>query len=266
MSLSRIFLGLLACTSAFAGTSQAAPAPPSSSPKPSAYEVVSIKPSKPGTQESSEILPDGFRRTDTTLDALVRDAFHIVYDKLVVGLPSWTESEPYDIEAKVDADTADRWRKLTAAERRKDEQPMLQAFLIDRCRLKFHFEKKEMAVYDLVIAKSGSKLKEAPQDEVETAGMAGGNGVTLTAHALSIENFIPTLSGTDGRLVVDKTGLGDKRFDFTLHWSPNQRAVNADSGPSLFTALEEQLGLKLVPSKEDVNVLVIDQMERPSPN
>lgn len=107
-------------------------------------------------------------------------------------------------------------------------------------------------------------MREAPEDEVETEQMAA--GVTLTAHAISTGSLIYTLSGTDGHLVVDKTGLGDRRFDFTLHWSPNQRAVNTDSGPSLFTALEEQLGLKLVPSKETVNVLVIDQMERPSPN
>jgi uncharacterized protein (TIGR03435 family) len=138
---------------------------------------------------------------------------------------------------------------------------MMQALLIDRCRLKFHFEKKELPVYDLVISNSGAKMKEAPQDEVETAEMTGGDGVTLNAHALSTESFIPTLSGTDGRLVVDKTGLGDKRFDFTLHWSPG-----AGSGPSLFTALEEQLGLKLVPSREAINVLMIDQMERPSAN
>jgi uncharacterized protein (TIGR03435 family) len=118
-----------------------------------------------------------------------------------------------------------------------------------------------MQVYDLMIANSRSKMKEAPQDEVETGGMAGGDGVTFTAHALSIENLIPTLSGTDGRLVVDKTGLGNKRFDFTLHWSPG-----AGSGPSLFTALEEQLGLKMVPAKDTVSVLMIDQMERPSPN
>lgn len=138
---------------------------------------------------------------------------------------------------------------------------MMQALLIDRCKLKFHFEKKELPVYDLVIARNGTKMKEAPQDEVETAGMEGGEVIKLIAHALSMESFMPTLSGMDGRLVVDKTGLGDKRFDFTLHWSPD-----AGSGPTLFTALEEQLGLKLVPSKESVNVLMIDQMERPSAN
>lgn len=209
-----------------------------------------------------ETLPNGFRDTDTTVGDVVRNAFGIFYGKQIVGMPPWAETELYDIEAKADADAANRWQRLTSKERQKEEQPMMQALLVDRCKFKFHFEKKELPVYDLVIAKSGSKMKEAPQDEVETAGMAAGDGVTLSGHALSMENLTPTLSGTDGRLVVDKTGLGDKRFDFTLHWSP----YAGGSGPSLFTALEEQLGLKLVPSKGMVNVLVIDQMERPSPN
>jgi uncharacterized protein (TIGR03435 family) len=263
MRLSWIIVGLLAIGFALHSASQDRGAG-SSGATPNIYEVVSIKPSKPGTPGSSEIMPNGFRETDATLDSLVRDAFHIVYDKLVVGLPSWTESEPYDIEAKVDADTADRWRKLTSTERRKEEQPMLQALLIDRCKLKFHFEKKELPVYDLVIDKDGLKMKEAPQGEVETEELAA--GVTLTAHAIAMEGLIYTLSGTDGRLVVDKTGLGGKRFDFRLHWTPSHGPALGDSGPSLFTALEEQLGLKLVPSKDAVNVLVIDQMERPSAN
>ena len=260
MRLSRRVVCLLASSFTLASASQAQ-IPASSSVKPSAYEVVSIKSSKPGTPGSIATLPNGFRETDTTLDNVVRNAFGIFYDKQIIGMPSWTESESYDIEAKVDADTAARWKKLTSAERRKEEQPMMQALLIDRCKLKFHYEKKELAVYDLVIAKSGSKMKEAPQDEIEMAGMSGGDGVTLTAHALSMESLIPTLSGTDGRFVVDKTGLGAKRFDFTLHWSPY-----AGAGPTLFTALDEQLGLKLVPSRDTVDVLVIDQMERPSPN
>ena len=226
-----------------------------------AYEVVSIKPSKPGTPGTIDTLPNGFRETDTTIGDLLRNAFGIFYDKQIIGMPPWTESELYDIEAKVDPDTANRWQRLTSTERRKEERPMMQALLVDRCKLKFHFVTRELPVYDLVIANSGSKMKEAPRDEVETGEMSGGDGITFTAHALSVESFIPTLSGTDGRLVVNKTGLGDKRFDFTLHWSPG-----AGSGPSLFTALEEQLGLKLVPSKGAVNVLLIDQMERPSPN
>lgn len=264
MRVARIVFALFAIGSTLGSAAQDR-IPASSSAKPAVYDVVSIKPSKPGTPDSSDILPNGFRKTDTTLDALVRDAFHIVYDKLVVGLPSWTKSDPYDIEAKVDADTAARWRNLTSTERRNEEQQMLQALLIDRCKLKFHYEKKEMPVFDLVIARSGLKMKEAPRDEIETEEMAGGPGVTLTAHAISIESLLQTLSGTDDRLLVDKTGLEGKRFDFALHWSPVW-AINTDSGPSLFTALEEQLGLKLVPSKDTVDVLVIDQMEKPSPN
>ena len=261
MRITRIVVGMIAVGFALSSVPQEQTPENPSAKVNAAYEVVSIKPSKPGTPGTLETLPNGFRDTDRTIGNLVRNAFGIFYDKQVIGMPPWTESESYDIEAKVDADTANRWQRLTSRERRKEEQPMMQALLIDRCKLKFHFERKELPVYDLVIANSGSKMKEAPQDEVETAGMAGGDGVTLTGHALSIENLIPTLSGTDGRLVMDKTGLGNKRFDFTLHWSPG-----AGSGPSLFTALEEQLGLKLVPSKETVNVLVIDQMERPSPN
>lgn len=261
MRITRIVVGMFVVGFALSSAPQEQTPENPSAKANAAYEVVSIKPSKPGTPGTSEILPNGFRDTDTTVDTVVRSAFGIFYDKQIIGIPVWTESESYDIEAKVDADTANRWQRLTSRERRKEEQPMMQALLIDRCKLKFHFVRKELPVYDLMIANGGSKMKEAPQHEVETAGMAGGDGVTLTAHALSIENLIPTLSGTDGRLVEDKTGLDGKRFDFTLHWSPG-----AGSGPSLFTALEEQLGLKLVPSKETVNVLEIDQMERPSPN
>ncbi|HEY1576931.1 MAG TPA: TIGR03435 family protein [Terracidiphilus sp.] len=261
MTASRIVVGILALGFALSSASQERTPQNPSAKANAAYEVVSIKPSKPDAPGASEILPNGFRDAGTTIGNLVQNAFGITYEKQLVGLPPWTESEPYDIEAKVDADTASRWQKLTFRDRRKEEQPMMQALLTDRCKLKYHFERKELPVYDLVIASSGSKMKEASQDEVETAGIAGGDGGTLTGHALSMEGFIPTLSGTDGRVVVDKTGLGNKKFDFTLHWSPD-----AGSGPSLFTALEEQLGLKLVPSKGTVNVLVVDQMERPSAN
>lgn len=179
-------------------------------------------------------------------------------------MPSWAESEQYDIEAKVDADTADRWKGLTNKQRHKEEEPMLQAALIDRCKLKVHFEKKEMSVYELVIAKSGLKMKKAPKDEVENEELS--MGITLTAHAISVEDLTVTLSGMDGRPVLDKTDLGEKRFDFKLHWTPDNLPGSQDSGPSLFTAVEEQLGLRLIPSKAQMTVLVIDQMERPTPN
>jgi hypothetical protein len=89
----------------------------------------------------------------------------IVQINQIVGVPSWAKSEPYDVEAKVDADTAEAWKNLTNVERWKQEQPMLQSLLADRCKLKVHFETKELPVYDLVIARGGLKMNEATPDE-----------------------------------------------------------------------------------------------------
>lgn len=120
-----------------------------------------------------------------------------------------------------------------------------------------------MPVYDLVIAKGGLKMKEAASGEERSVLMGDG---TLVAHAMGTDDLAITFSGTDGRLIVDKTGLSGKKFDFNLTWVPDYRRPIDDNGPSLFTTLQEQLGLKLVPSRGPVNMLVIDHMEKPSPN
>ena len=243
-------------------------APAGSSATPHAYEVVSIKPHNSGSRGGSmQSLPDGFRWTNLPISSLIRGAYEVYMESQIVGLPGWADSEPYDIEARVDADTAEAWRKLTYKERWKQEQPMMQAVLADHCKLKAHLETRELPVYDLVIAKGGLKMKDAPAGEktLETMMSAG----TMSAHALSVNAIVGGFSGTDGRMIVDKTGLGDKKFDFELKWMPdNQRAADAsaDAGPDLFTAVEEQLGLKLVPDKAPVDVLVIDHIERPSAN
>jgi uncharacterized protein (TIGR03435 family) len=139
---------------------------------------------------------------------------------------------------------------------------MLQAMLADRCKLKVHLETKELPVYDLVIARGGLKMKEAAPGEEHTGRFSVGE---LIGHDMPIENLVFALP-SDGRSVVDKTGLGDKKFDFDLKWTPDNRIEAGDSGPSLFTALEVQLGLKLVSSKAFGKVLVIDHIERPTPN
>lgn len=243
--------------------------PASSSTNQKVFEVVSIKPSKPGTLNSStENLPDGFRDQNITLDTLVEDAYdtisgaQIIRIRQMVGMPSWAKSELYDVEAKIDPDTAETWKSLTMLERWKREQPMVQAMLADRCKLKVHFETKELPAYELVIAKGGLKMKEAASDEKTMEHAIEGR---LTGRAVSIASILAVLP-SDGRQMVDNTGLGDKRFDIDLQWTPDDRRIDADSGPSLFTALEEQLGLKLVSSKAPGKVLVVDHMERPSPN
>lgn len=211
-------------------------------------------------------LPDGFLWTNFPVSAWVRNAYGVSMDSQMVGLPGWADSELYDIEAKVDADTAEAWKKLTYKERWKQEQPMMQSLLADRCQLKAHRETRNLPVYDLVIAKGGLKMKEAPADEAEAETMGGGK---MIARAVSTDSLVIAFAGTSGRLIVDKTGLAGKKFDFELTWTPDdERAANdaADAGPSIFTALEEQLGLKLVPSKGPVEAIVIDRIERPSKN
>jgi uncharacterized protein (TIGR03435 family) len=231
--------------------------------KPHVYETVSIKPERPGaTGGSVRILPDGFGDTGVVFATLVRGAYHLMENQ-VLGMPTWAKSEPYDVEARVDSDTAEQWKKLTPKERWNQERPMLQALLAERCQLKVHRETKEMPVYDLVIAKQGLKMKEAAPDEQPSEQAGGG---TIIVRAMAIDSLVAMITGTDGRLTVDRTGLGEKKFDFDLTWKADDQGTAMDSSPSLFTALEEQLGLKLVPSKGLVSVLVIDHMEKPSPN
>jgi uncharacterized protein (TIGR03435 family) len=229
---------------------------------PKDYEIVSIKPDK-GTQGGSmEGLPNGFRDTGIDLATIVREAYGIVGENQIVGMPTWAESDAYDVEARVDSETSEAWKKLTAKERRRQEQPLLQALLADRCQLKVHRDTKELPVYDMVIAKGGLKMKGAAPEEHISEQLSGGR---LTANAMGTDDLADIFSGTDGRLIVDKTGLGERKFDFELTWAPDFRRA-LDDGPSLFTALEEQLGLKLVRSRGPVNILVIDHMEKPSPN
>lgn len=131
-----------------------------------AYEVASIKPDKSGSGGNSwQLLPDGLRFTNLPLSYLVYSAYDIITDGQVRGLPEWAKSSPYDIEAKVDADTAKALENLPWKEQLKQEQPMMQSLLADRCELKVHRETRDLPVYDLVTVKGGLKMKEAPAKE-----------------------------------------------------------------------------------------------------
>jgi uncharacterized protein (TIGR03435 family) len=115
---------------------------------------------------------------------------------------------------------------LTNVERWKQEQPMLQSLLADRCKLKVHFETKELPVYDLVIARGGLKMNEATPDEKFMERATEGK---LTGRAMPIDSLVVVLPA-DGRLIVDKTGLGEKRFDFDL--VSDRYRITADSSPT----------------------------------
>jgi uncharacterized protein (TIGR03435 family) len=247
--------------------SQAAAQPEVAAGPAMAFEVVSIKPDKSGSPaETMHRLPDGFRWTNFPVSMWVRGAYGVMMDSQIVGLPGWADSEPYDIEARAGAETAEAWKKLSDKERWKVEQPMMQSLLADRCQLKVHRETRDLPIYDLVIAKGGLKMKEATADKVGGETMGPGK---MTAQGLSTDSLVSAFSGMVGRMIVDRTGLGDKKFDFELKWTPDDRRAAdnaADAGPSIFTALEEQLGLKLVSARGPVEVIVIDHIERPSVN
>jgi bla regulator protein blaR1 len=149
---------------------------------------------------------------------------------------------------------------------------MEQSLLADRFKLKVHFETREMPVFALMVAKGGAKLNPAKSEASSRISTLGNEqGREMTAIGVTLEQFVhsPLLTGqAGGRPVVDQSGLKGA-FDFTLKWTPDQSAAATDVGsdaPSFFTAIREQLGLQMVPSKAPVEVIIIDHIEQPSAN
>lgn len=257
-----------------------AAAAPDASAKAPAYEVVSIKPASPGERDIGfKDLPNGFDFKNMALVWLIHQAYGIRMDGQISGLPEWVKTDRYDVSARVDEDTIEAWKTLSPEEIWKQQQILLQAMLADRCQLKMRHEVKVLPVYDLVIARGGLKMKEAAPDEkaltyfksyamYNDAGQSGGSTMTMTTHAGTALELAQSLPDYAGRIVVDKTGLGEKRFDYELKWSSDQDAPadKGGTGPAIFKALEEQLGLRLEPAKGPVDTFVVEHMERPSAN
>ncbi|HVY94138.1 MAG TPA: TIGR03435 family protein [Bryobacteraceae bacterium] len=165
--------------------------------------------------------------------------------------PSWLSTERYDIEAKT-SPTA------TAA----DVRQMLQTLLAERFHLATHHETKETPAYALVVAKGGPKLQASKADQQLPVIFAP--PARLIGQGSSMASLAMTLRRPAGRPVIDKTGLSGF-WDFTLTYSPEENVT--DQGPSIFTALQEQLGLRLAPDRSSADYLVVDHAERiPVPN
>jgi uncharacterized protein (TIGR03435 family) len=251
------------------------------------YEVASIKPNKTVNGDvSTRTPPDGFTATNIALKDLIESAFG-VQNYQIIEAPEWLASEKFDIAAKMDPAVAEAFHKLNIEDRRLARQHMLQVLLADRIALKLHRETKELPIYSLVIGKTGPKLQETkPADPGPNAApptaAAGGPSVrnsrtssgpaTLTFLHTSSADLAATLAIELGRTVVDKTGLSS-RYDFTLKFMPDTAQPQSSSAsapgdlpPSIFTAIQEQLGLKLESGKGPVEILVIDHVERPSGN
>jgi len=190
-------------------------------------------------------------------------------------------SEMYDIAAK-SADRADvDIRRMSEAQREEYEkriQLKVQNLLADRFNLTIHREAKEMPVYELVIAKGGPKLATAPEDSGKGRRGMGMRPGHFEGIGATLPMLAQALSDATGRKVIDKTNITGE-YNFKLEWTPepgqmapppgagNEPPPQPDpSGPSIFTAIEEQLGLKLQATKGPVEVLVIDRVEKPSAN
>jgi uncharacterized protein (TIGR03435 family) len=144
----------------------------------------------------------------------------------------------------------------------------MQDLLADRFQLKFHKVTRELPVYNLVIAKGGLKIETTP--EAKSNGYSMGSG-KLSGNGIELDNLAFSLSGEVGRMIVNQTGLSG-RYNIDLKWQPDSMATGSNSSgadpplPDLFTALQEQAGLKLEPAKGPVDVYVIDHIEKPSEN
>ncbi|MGA8742193.1 MAG: TIGR03435 family protein [Terracidiphilus sp.] len=232
------------------------------SPLPASYDVVSVKPHKtddPGVVSWMRTTPTGFS-ANVSACSLIMSAYNLIMLDQISGLPGWAENENFDVEGKLDAEAAEAFEKLSRNDEASQRRLMMQAILADRFGLRIRRELRGLPVYNLVIAKSGLKMKEASplQDYPWSMGLG-----SITSKGMPIASLAASLSNPAGRMVIDKTGLTG-RYEINLAWSWNDEPGN--SGPSLFTALQEQLGLKLEPAKAPIDVVVIDHIERPSEN
>ena len=256
------------------------------------FDVISIKPTAPGDDKTLfQYFPDATSFTGAPMATVLQTVFG-VDDSRIIGAPSWVSTNRYDIEAKVAPEDAPRLDKLNGDDRRA----MLIPMLVDRFHLKYHHQTREQSTYVLMVAKGGPRLsrgeadpppgwkpaKDLPMEKEHYWVMAGPGHIEADSIPMHVLAEQLTRMNMLGRMVVDKTGLTGN-YNFTLRWTPDNdpfpalkqmlreadglgaQAADAPVSP-LFSALREQLGLKLEPGKDSVDVIVIDHIDPPSPN
>jgi uncharacterized protein (TIGR03435 family) len=236
-----------------------------------AFEVVTIKPQDPAHPKGQSFLVRGdqISLTGVTLHDLLTFGYG-VHPRQISGGPSWLDTDKFEILGKPDTEGQPNTKQLGI---------MLQKLLADRFELAIHHDKKELTVYAITVGKTGPKLTPAVSNGngLPGLGMRGfGRAVIRNATIGDFAGFMQSI--VLDRPVVDQTKL-DARYDFTLDWTPDETqfpnrtgpappppAADADSFPDLFTAMQQQLGLKMESTKAPVDVIVIDKVEKPSDN
>ena len=254
------------------------PPPPPKMMDPNAkpeFEVATVKPSDPNrpgwgiTVNRSGIL----HTLNTTLNDLIKFAYDM-HPKQVAGAPGWADSEKFDIEAKPDKPGMPSVNQMKL---------MLQKLLADRFALAYHKEKREMSAYAITVAKGGAKIKKEENATVPVPGFGGQAQRGFNARNATLAEFASVMQAQFMDLpVIDQTGLGDTRYTFVVKFTPDPgmrpfggavpppgaqpAKPDPDAPPDLFSAMEQQLGLRMQKTKAPVEVMIIDKIEKPSAN
>ena len=243
------------------------------------FEVATIRPSKSGVREARmRFTDDGFIATNMPLQYVLVLAFELKTPTLmgrampgaresqIPGSPGWVNSDPYDIQAKVSMEEADQLRRMTDANRLLAERKMLQTLIAQRFEMKFHFERKEVPAYNLVVSSRGIKNLKRQPESANAAAVFEPTMRSFTAETMA--DLASHLSDWMECPVADKTSLAGK-YDFTLQWTPDPVPADGaaaplyEPAPYLRKAVEEY-GLRLEPTKAYVSTLVIDHIARPA--
>jgi uncharacterized protein (TIGR03435 family) len=233
--------------------------PPMAADADPTFEVATIKPSRPDEHGPRFWFdPRHLSVNHISLSQLIQFAYGL-QRREIVGAPDWFSSETYDISAEPDGEGEPSIKQW---------QSMVRKLMADRFQLKFHYEKRELGVYALTVAKTGPKLTRSQGDPNQLPGLGFGPGNMGATNATMADVAEAMQQGALDRPVVDQTGLTG-RFDLRSRWTPDEMhsgTESADAPPDLFTAIQEELGLKLVSTKAPIDVIVIDRAGRPSAN
>jgi uncharacterized protein (TIGR03435 family) len=225
---------------------------------------------------SSSPTSSRFEAKNLPIKALLQIAYG--FDAPVVGAPDWTTGNFYNILAHSDEAADARLAKLTSNEVRLEKRNAIRALLVDRLGVKTHVENRNSAIYNLVIAKGGIKMKVSPTlpapengekpgppPPADTAAHGSRHGLEFVGSYAPMRAITGALSSMVEAPVVDKTGLTDT-YSYTLQFGREWSANDPESWPSIFTAVQEQLGLKLESVHENVPNLIIDNITKPTEN
>ncbi len=235
------------------------------------FDVASIHINNTETDGHHHIINDPAESHFRTVNLALRDLIQFAYglpNSQILGGPNWLDSIMFDIDAKSDPLVDAQLHALPTEQARHQKQLMVQALLADRFQFKIHQETRQLPVYALVLTKDGPKFK--PSKINGTTVDTGRTRLHIAGSDDTIGILARELAQVLGRVVLNQTGLSG-RYDLSLRWTPDDAAAalapsSPDIPPGIFTAIQEQLGLKLESTKGPVPVLVIDHVEQLSPN